>query len=265
MKKILIAFAGLMVLGSAMFAQSVEEIMKKSTGLACPKYSIGTLTLDLLDKSGNVTEHRVINQIGDEKESLRHVVFDFRSPASVKDTRILQAEKVGREDEKWIYLPSLKTTRRIANAERSKSFVGSEFTYNDMTVRKFEDDAFEMLEENVTMNVGGKQEKLWKVKATPVQNKNVEFAYIIKYIDKVSYLPLVEEYYDKTGKMIKLRTITKHEIVKGETGKEYWLRRETIMENKVTGRGTRVAVEKMTFDKPVSDRYFTQNWLNTGK
>lgn len=265
MKKILIAFAGLMVLGSAMFAQSVEEIMKKSTGLDAPDYSIGTLTLDLLDKSGNVTEHRVINQIGDEKEGLRHVVFDFRSPASVKDTRILQAEKLGREDEKWIYLPSLKTTRRIANAERSKSFVGSEFTYNDMTVRKFEDDAFEMLEENVTMNVGGKQEKLWKVKATPVQNKNVEFAYIIKYIDKVSYLPLVEEYYDKTGKMIKLRTITKHEIVKGETGKEYWLRRETIMENKVTGRGTRVAVEKMTFDKPVSDRYFTQNWLNTGK
>ncbi len=265
MKKILIAFAGLMVLGSAMFAQSVEEIMKKSTRLPCPDYSIGTLTLDLLDKSGNVTEHRVINQIGDEKESLRHVVFDFRSPASVKDTRILQAEKLGREDEKWIYLPSLKTTRRIANAERSKSFVGSEFTYNDMTIRKFEDDTFEMLEENVTMNVGGKQEKLWKVKATPVQNKNVEFAYIIKYIDKVSYLPLVEEYYDKTGKMIKLRTITKHEIVKGETGKEYWLRRETIMENKVTGRGTRVAVEKMTFDKPVSDRYFTQNWLNTGK
>lgn len=265
MKKILIAFAGLMVLGSAMFAQSVEEIMKKSTKLACPEYSIGTLALDLLDKSGNVTEHRIINQIGDEKESLRHVVFDFRSPASVKDTRILQAEKEGREDEKWIYLPSLKTTRRIANAERSKSFVGSEFTYNDMTLRKYEDDAFEMLEENVTMNVGGKQERLWKVKATPVQNKNVEFAYIIKYIDKVSYLPLVEEYYDKTGKMIKLRTITKHEIVKGETGKEYWLRRETIMENKVTGRGTRVAVEKMTFDKPISDRYFTQNWLNTGK
>lgn len=265
MKKIFVAIAGLMILGSAMFAQSAEDVMRKSTGLNVPDYSIGTLFLDIIDKNGTVVEHRVINQIGDEKDNLRHVVFDFRSPASVKDTRILQAEKVGREDEKWIYLPSLKTTRRIANAERSKSFVGSEFTYNDMTIRKFDDDAFEMIDPNVTMTIGGKSENLWKIKATPVQNKNVEFAYLIKYIDKVSYLPLVEEYYDKTGKLIKLRTILRHEKVKGETGIEYWLRRETLMENKVTGRSTRVSVDKMTFDKPVSDRYFTQNWLNTGK
>ncbi len=263
--KIVSALFALVFCGAALNAETAEEVMKKSTGLLVPDYSTGVLIMDMIDKNGTVTEHRVINQNGNEKNDLRQTVFDFRSPASVKDTRLLQAEKLGREDDKWIYLPSLKTTRRIASAERSKSFVGSEFTYNDMTIRKFEDDAFEMLDENVTMNVGGKSENMWKIKATPVAKKNVEYAYLIKYIDKVSYLPLVEEYYDKTGKMIKLRTITKHEEVTGETGKKYWLRRENVMENKITGRVTRVSVDKMTFDKPISDRYFTQNWLNTGK
>jgi hypothetical protein len=263
--KVLSIFAGLFLMTNLLSAQSAEEIMKKSKTLPCPEYSIGTLIMDIIDKNGTVLEHRILNEIGDEKESLRHVVFDFRSPASVKDTRILQAEKMGRDDEKWIFLPSLKTTRRIANAERSKSFVGSEFTYNDMTVRKFEDDAYEMLDENVTMDIGGKSERLWKIKETPVAKKNVEYTYLIRYIDKVSYLPLLEEYYDKNGKLIKLRSITKHEEVTSESGKKYWLRRENIMENKVTGRTTRVAVDKMTFDKPISERYFTQNWLNTGK
>lgn len=134
-----------------------------------------------------------------------------------------------------------------------------------MTIRKFEDDAHEMLDANASITVGGKKENVWKIKSTPVANKNVEFAYIIKYIDKVSYLPLMEEYYDKSDKMIKLRTVPRHEEVTGETGKKYQLRRESVMENKVTGRVTRVVVDKITFDKPISDRFFTQNWLNTGK
>lgn len=267
MKKIktLSIIAGLLLVSSAVFAQSVEDIMKKSTNLPRPEYSTGVITMDIIDKAGTVVEHRILNQFGNFKNGITQTVFDFRTPASIKDTRILQAEKTSREDDKWIYLPSLKTTRRIANAERSKSFVGSEFTYNDMTIRKYEDDAYEMLDANAVETVGGKKENLWKIKATPVQKKNVEYAYLIKYIDKVSYLPLIEEYYDKNDKLIKLRTITKHSEVKGETGKNYWLRNETVMENKVSGRVTIVAVEKIVFDKPISDRYFTQNWLNTGK
>jgi len=267
MKKInvLSVAAGLLILGSAMFAQTADEVMKTSCNLPVPDYSSCVLLMDIIDKSGTVLEHRIINQNGNRKNGITQTVFDFRTPASVKDTRILQAQKPNREDDKWIFLPSLKTTRRIASAERSKSFVGSEYTYNDMTIRKFEDDAHEMLDANASITVGGKKENVWKIKSTPVANKNVEFAYIIKYIDKVSYLPLMEEYYDKSDKMIKLRTVPKHEEVVGETGKKYQMRRESIMENKVTGRVTRVVVDKFTLDKPISDRFFTQNWLNTGK
>lgn len=267
MKKIktLSLVAGLFLFGSAMFADSAYDIMKISANLEPPDYSQGVLLMDLIDKTGKVTEHRIINQFGNRKNGITQTVFDFRAPAGVKDTRLLQAEKANKDDDKWIYLPSLKTTRRIATAERTKSFVGSEFTYNDMTVRKFEDDEHTMIDENVTKTIGGVPTQLWKIKSVPVANKNVEYAYRIQYIDKQSYLPLFCEYYDKTDKMIKTVEVEKHETVTGETGKKYQMRMSNILTNLVTGRQTRVSVDKIQFDKPISDRYFTQNWLNTGK
>ncbi len=222
MKKIkLIAIAGALVtMGAAMFADTANDVMKISANITPPDYSQGELLMDLIDKNGNVTEHRVINQFGNRKNGITQTVFDFRSPASVKDTRLLQAEKSNKEDDKWIYLPSLKTTRRIATAERTKSFVGSEYTYNDMTIRKFEDDEHVMLDENVTKSIGGVTEKLWKIKSTPIANKNVEFAYRIQYIDKETYLPLYIEYFDKTDKLIKHYVVEKHQYVTSETGKK---------------------------------------------
>ena len=265
MKKILLFFAGLIFLSSSLFSQSADDIMKKSLALDLPDYISGSLFLDLLDKSGNVSEHRLVNIYGDKKENLRHLVFDFRSPSAVKDTRILQAGKNGQEDEKWIYLPSLKSIRRVANSERSKSFVGSEFSFNDFSFKYFGDDSYEMLDKNVNICIGTKEENLWKIKVTPKQKKNLEYSYLVKYIDKISYLPLIEEYYDKNDNLIKLKTVIKHQRVKGETGKNYWLKKEVRIENRLTGRASRLIFDKFVFDKEISDHYFTQAWLESGK
>ena len=240
--------------------------MKTSTNLPVPSFSKAVLIIELVDKNGSVTEHRVVNEYGNKKGDLKNVVFDLRTPASVKDTRILQAEKVGKSDDKWIYLPSLKTTRRIAAAERQKSWVGTDFTYNDMTIRKYEDDSYEMLDETDSEKANnGKTYACWKIKSTPVQNKNVEYAYRVQHIDKGSYLPILVEYFDKSDTLIKTYRINTFEQVKGATGTTYWLRRFATMKNEKTGHASTVLVEKVEFDSPVPDKLFTQNWLNTGK
>jgi hypothetical protein len=266
MKKIkMLAVAALFALTGSLFAQTVEEIMAKSTDLPVPIFSKALLIMELVDKNGKVTETRKIYEYGNVETGLKNVVFDIQSPASVKDTRILQAEKIGKGDDKWIYLPSLKTTRRIAAAERQKSWVGSDLTYNDMTIRKFDDDEQTMLDENASQNSNGKAYKCWKIKSVPVKNKNVEYAYRIQFIEKGSYLPIMVEYYDKKDTLIKTYGIDAFEEFTGATGKKYWLRRHVTMKNVLTGHYTTVAVDKIEFDKPVATRYFTQNWLNTGK
>ena len=61
----------------------------------------------------------------------------FLSPADVKDTGFLtyDYDEEGRDDDQWLYLPALKKTKRIASGDKSGSFMGSDFTYADMTDR----------------------------------------------------------------------------------------------------------------------------------
>ncbi|MCR5218930.1 outer membrane lipoprotein-sorting protein [Treponema sp.] len=263
-KSLAIVLAAALYAGTA-FSQTPAEIVNKSVTLTPPDYSETVLTLDLLDKNGTVTEHRTLNQYGHRKNGLVSTVFDFRSPAAVKGTRILQSENKNKSDDKWIYLPSLKTTRRIANTEKKKSFVGTEFTYNDMTLREAENDEHTFINENGSYTTNGKSYSVWVIKSVPVKDKNVEYSYRIQYIDKDSNIPLLMEFYNKKDVKIKEAILERFGQVKGATGKTYWLRQSQLVKNLETGKQTRVIVEDYTFDKPISDRYFTQNWLNTGK
>ena len=266
MKKIL-AFALAATLAASVFADSVDDVMRKMTGLNAPVTSASTLKMEFLDKNGNVTETRAMRQFGmKDSNNLKKTIFYFDSPASVKGTRVLQVENKGKDDDKWAYEPSLRTTRQIAASSRRSSFVGSDFTYNDMTVRKFEDDTNKMLDENASVTILGKKYNCWKVESTP-NKKDVEFTSRIIWVDKETYLPMRIEFYDRKG-MFKEWETTGYRFVKGSDGKEtYVLRNGAEVHNLRTGHGTRITVTKVEFDndKSIKQSYFTTNWLNTGK
>lgn len=265
LKKFVFSIACLM--SGFCFAQTAEEIITIFTDLdRVPDYNYSTIFIDNISPNGTV-EHMVIKQFGGGDNGLKNTVFDFVQPASAKGTRILQAEKIGRADDRWVYLPELKTIRRIATAERYKSFVGSELTYNDMTLRKLDEDKNEIVSPDENIEVGGVLYNCWKIKATPYKLNEVEYGYRISWFDKKTYIPVRTEFYDKRNpdKMIKVSEVEKLEMVKGVTGIEYPLRRCTVVTNLLTKRKSRVVVKDFKFDEKISDSYFNQTWLASGK
>ena len=274
----IMAAAAALALGMPLFADEAYDIMKKSTTLKAPDFTISEMHLDSIEKNGSV-DHQIMQQYGNRTNGLINTVFDFKVSSTNKGTRVLQMEKTNKDDDRWIYLPSLKTTRRIPTSDRYKSFVGCEFTYNDMSIRNADLDTHVLLSENESVTIDGNQfggkwgkttYSCWKIDstpATPQAKTTVEYSHRISYIDKNTYLPVRTEFYDKKDKtkLIKTQLIEKIEIVKGVTGIEYPLRRSAIMINELTGRSARVYVGDFTWDKPLSDGYFTQNWLMTGK
>lgn len=265
LKKFVFSIACLM--SGFCFAQTAEEIITIFTDLdRVPDYNYSTIFIDNISPNGTV-EHMVIKQFGGGDNGLKNTVFDFVQPASAKGTRILQAEKIGRADDRWVYLPELKTIRRIATAERYKSFVGSELTYNDMTLRKLDEDKNEIVSPDENIEVGGVLYNCWKIKATPYKLNEVEYGYRISWFDKKTYIPVRTEFYDKRNpdKMIKINEVEKLEMVKGVTGIEYPLRRCTVVTNLLTKRKSRVVVKDFKFDEKISDSYFNQTWLASGK
>ena len=76
---------------------------------------------------------RVLEVEGDGDKSM----FVFDQPRDVEGTAFLIYSHKEDADEQWLYLPALKRVKRISSSNRSGSFMGSEFAYEDMSARTF--------------------------------------------------------------------------------------------------------------------------------
>ncbi|MBQ4378564.1 MAG: outer membrane lipoprotein-sorting protein [Treponema sp.] len=265
MKKIFISLT-LLFASFCISAQTAQEIAKIYCDLdRVPDFNYSNLALENVEKNGK-SETIEVKQYGSGVDNgLKNVAFDFIAPASVKGMRVLQLEKLKKADDRWVYLPKLRQARRIPMTERTKSFGGTEFTYNDMTIRNEDEDKNEITDGNAKITVGGTSYTCWKMKSVPHKLSEVEYHYRLTWFDKKTYIPVRIEFYDSKDKMIKTSECLKIDMVKGKTGIEYPLRRKSVITNLVTGRKTIATVKDFVFDEPIADGYFTQNWLITGK
>jgi len=245
----------LLAAGTSAFAEDGRSIIKQVLDVKDPAFTHALITMELIEKDGTVSESRTIEEYGRSKDGLASAVMAFKSPASVKDTRFLQIENKGKADDKWIYLPALRTTRRIASSQGSQSFMGTDATYDDMSTREIDDDTHELLG-NETKNGFD----CWKIKSTPVDAGSSQYQYRIQWIDKKTLIPVYAEMYDKKGNLVKVLTVEKLENVSG-----YNIPKVDVLKNVQTGHSTRLSITQIVLDKPIPDRVFTESFLNTGK
>ena len=259
--KTLTAAAVALAIGTSAFAIDGTEVMQKAFDRQKPDFSKASVQLTLVDKNGS-KEVRNVGEYGRCKDNLSDVIMIFISPASVKDTRFLQKENKDKDDDKWIFLPALRSTRRVASSEGDKAFVGTEFSYDDMSSREVGDDTHELLKESEDK---GNFKDLYVVKSTPKDAKSSQYAYRISWVTKDAYIPTYIEMYDKKGKLLKVNEIKSIQKMPGTKDRIYNVPMENVMTNVQTGRSTILKMIKIELDKPLPDGYFTPNFLNTGR
>jgi len=249
------AGAAIMMMAAALFAIDGKTVVQQALDVKEPDFSMAQVYMDLIEKDGT-TERRAIVEYGKSEENSDSMIMMFKSPASVKDTRFLQITHDGADDDKWIYLPALRTTRRIASSQGDKSFMGSDATYDDMSTREIDEDTHELLAEDVTKN----GYTCYQVKSTPVNADDAQYKYRISWYDKATHLPVYAEMYDKDGKLLKTLEVEDIQNING-----YDTPMKNILTNVQTGHATRLTIVKLVVDKPIPDSVFTQNFLKTGR
>lgn len=259
--KTLTAAAVTFVLGASAFAIDGTEIMQRVFDRQKPDFTRAKVQVDLYNK-GKLEESRMVGEYGRCKNNLSDVVMIFLSPASVKDTRFLQKENDGKDDDKWIYLPSMKSTRRVASSAGSNSFVGTDFTYDDMSTREVSDDTHELIAESEDK---GNFKDLYKVKSTPKDPKSSQYSYRISWITKDSWIPTYIELYDKKGNLLKVNEIKAIKKMPGNAGRVYNVPLENSMKNVQTNHSTVMKMLNIEVDRQLPDGYFTSSFLDTGK
>ena len=88
----------------------------------------GTVTMTLINKRG-AKRVRVMEQIAKDYGMDRKSMIAFDQPADVRGTKFLSwtYDEPGRDDDKWLYMPSMKKVRRISGAATNDFFMGSDF------------------------------------------------------------------------------------------------------------------------------------------
>ena len=121
-----------------------RQIQDRDTG----RDSAATMRMKLFDRHGRVRERALTLQSLRGREAPGapatapdgdRLLIRFTYPNDIRGTGFLVWEHPKVDDERFLYLPSLGRVRRIAGAETQESFVGSDFTYEDIGGRELED------------------------------------------------------------------------------------------------------------------------------
>ncbi len=206
MRKIYIIFI-LIIFGSSIFSAEVDEIVKKAYNAAYYSGDDGRATVDMeiVDKNERIRKRRIIilrKDISDGGEQMYYAYF--KEPSDVKNMVFMVHKNIGKDDDRWLYLPALDLVKRIAATDKRSSFVGSDFTYEDISGRAITEDIHEITGEDDTYHI---------IKNTP--KKQEDFSYFITYIDKNNYLPIKADYYNSNGKIYRKVTAEKVENIEG--------------------------------------------------
>lgn len=222
---------------------SGEEILKKSDAVMNAAQDMTcNMDMKLIDKEGNekVREARIMQKGTDKR------IFKFLTPADVKGVGILTLP----DDTIYLYMPAFNKIRRIASHVKNDTFMGTDFTYDDMNTINYskEYDVKDVLDEKDN----------WVLVLVPKKEKAEEkdYSQLKMWIRKSDYFQLKIEYYDKSGNLRKVMNKNKIEIV----GK-YITSKEMEMRNLKKEHRTVMIMKDIKFDNGFTDKQFTEREL----
>lgn len=203
------------------------------------------------DESKRFLRMRSLEKDDDGDRSL--VIFD--EPMDVKGTALLtHAHKTG-EDDQWLYLPALKRVKRIAGANKSGPFMGSEFAYEDLTSPQIEKYQYKYLRDETLDGMA-----CYVIERVP-EDKHSGYSRQIIWLDQAEYRLLKTEFYDRRGDLLKTLAISGFQ----QYLDRYWRAERFSMENHQTGKSTEILWKNITFRQGLTDRDFDVNSLSRAR
>lgn len=235
---------------AAYAGMSADEIIDKANEAAYYQADDGSARAKMVitDSQGRTREREVtilrIDVPGSKEQ--KYYVF-FHKPSDVRNMVYMVWKHVGKDDDRWLYLPALDLVRRVAASDKRSSFAGTNFLYEDISGRNPDEDDHELVSE------GG---DFYEIKNTPKNPGSVEFDYYTLKVDKNNFLPMKAEYYDKSGKLYRTIEALKVEDVGGYP---------TITEMKASdfnsGGSTVTSFSDVKYDVGLTDDIFTERYL----
>lgn len=155
-----------------------------------------------------------------------------------------------RGDEIWNWVPRVERTIKLPPSMMSQSWMGTDFTNDDLVQQA------SMVTDYEHERIGDstiRKKDCYKVKLTPKKGEAVVWGKVILYISKEHHVEMRAEFYDESGELI---NVMKSYNVQKIGGRMLAKKMEMIPQDKA-GHKTVMIREKMSFNEPIEDSFFT--------
>jgi len=217
-----------------------------------------TVTMDLITDTGS-KRTRVLTMLRKNvagSNDQKYFLY-FHQPGDVRRTAFLVWKYPNKEDDRWVFIPAVNMVRRVAASDSRSSFVGSDFTYEDVSGRDLDADDHSLVREE---HLGGAD--CYVVQSVP--KSPMDYTRKLSWIDKKTFLPRKEEYYDVQTQLARLFSADEIRDVTVESGgakKVYPTATKRTMKNVKSGHRTEVTYESVAYDMGLEDDVFTERSL----
>lgn len=242
-------------------ALTAREIMEKVDARDDGDNMRADMEMVLIDRHGHERIRKIKTFSKDKGKDTLKLMF-FIEPPDVKDTGFLTYDyhRGERDDDQWLYLPELHKTKRIASSDKSTSFMGSDFSYADMTKRVLDEWKYKVLKEDKV-----RDHKVWLLEAIPA-SKTIEDRYgytkSVLFVRQDIFMVVRGVHWVKEGRKLKYFDIKKLEQIDG-----IWIGTETHMKTnkgKQTIHRTLFKWRNVRFNRDLDEGLFTVRRLEKG-
>ncbi len=207
-----------------------------------------SMTLTSPGGQKRVRELTMLRRNEDKGGHQKYFIY-FHQPADVRGMTFLIDRFPDKDDDRWLFIPGINLVKRIAARDASQSFVGSDFSYEHVSGRDLDADAHRSLREE---QAGGKD--CYVIES--VARRPAEYKRKITWIDKASFLPVKEEYYDVKDELFKVFAADE---IRDIGGQPTVVKRS--MTNKKTGHTTTVVFTDVSYGLGIDSDIFSERYL----
>ncbi|MDB2426212.1 outer membrane lipoprotein-sorting protein, partial [bacterium] len=191
-------------------------------------------------------ESKTLEVAGDGDRTL----VTFLWPADVKGTKMLTWTHKAKEDDQWLYLPALKRVKRINSRSKTGSFMGSEFSYEDIGGQEAEKFDYKFIKDDAL-----EKRKVWVLERV-AKDKKSGYSKQVVWMDQEYNSPLKIEYYDRKSELLKVSILSGHTKIN-----KWWRAGQIAMENVQTKKKSIISWTGRKLGKSLSKSIFNKSRL----
>jgi len=231
--------------------EQVEDCVRENLPETSSKQTIRITAVDAMGSETGYEAKILWRRFSDDRAKSVIRVF---APSDVRGTAVLMVDRGDERVDIFAYLPELRKVRRVTKHSVAGSFLGTDFTYEDLErVQGQAQDSERRLLEPKELD----GHRSYVIESTPKEEGSA-YRRVVAYVDQELCLPMRVELYRSGEKPAKLMTLQRDAITKEKSGH---VPRRVLVEDLEEGSRSELVVDEIEFDGDIPEREFSVSAL----